>query len=148
MNWIPVIAIALSIVAIWLAVKLGGWIYQVYLILKYNSALKQSRIKEDEESALIRKGHEDYMAKHQSKIDAMKAKGYDSTSDDYYWIERENGKIKRLYNLDGKRVPLAELSKLSGANIIGNEPVLHYYGELIGKYQMLEDEAEIRKLNV
>ena len=83
MNWIVVIAVALSVIAIWLAVKLGGWTYQLYIVLKYNSELKKRQVKEDEESALIRKGHEDYMAKKKAKIDAMKAKGYDSTSDDY-----------------------------------------------------------------
>lgn len=147
MNWIVVIAVALSVIAIWLLAKFAVWILEVYRVFKYTQMLKRNQAKRDEEAALIQKGHEDYMAKQQAKIDAMKAKGFDSTSDDYYWIEREDGKIKRLYNLDGKRVPLAQLSKLSGAKLVGVNPDIWYYGEKISRYRMWDDEAEITKLN-
>jgi hypothetical protein len=148
MNWIIVIAVSLSIIAIWLLSKFFGWCIEVYRIYEYQKLQKRHQAKRDEEYALSQKKYEEYMAERQTKIDLMASKGYESAGNDgYYWIERENGKIKRLYNLEGTRVPLAELSKLSGAKIIGNEPVLYYLSEKITKHQMWNDEAEIRKLN-
>lgn len=64
------------------------------------------------------------------------------------WIFRdENGKIKSLYDLYANRVPLEELTMVPGAETIGIIPDLYYYREKISRWQMLEDEEEIRKLN-
>lgn len=86
----------------------------------------------------------------QEKIDYMTSLGLEPVrvlNDGTFWILREDGRIKELYSLDAERVPLANLSMCLSTKIIGIEPDLYYFNELITKGQMMRDEAEIRKLN-
>lgn len=51
-----------------------------------------------------------------------------------------------LYNLDGKRVPLATLAKLPGANVVGVIPTIYYHNHKLDQFTCRRDELEIAKL--
>lgn len=152
MEWTIILTIVLSAIGVVALVKIVQFLWTMGQALYLAILIKQTQNKqpefESEEQRLIRKGYEDYIEKRDKQIAIMELKGYKKLDDKgSMWMERENGKIKALYNRDGLRIPLACLSQLSGTKVVGNEPVLYFYGEKIDKWRMWKDEDEIRKLN-
>jgi hypothetical protein len=145
MMWIPFIVVAGVIVVIYFSRRVPIWV----LLYKIQ---KESQKREAKEEAKRKENYERYqelLAEKQKKVDYMKSIGLEEVygvSNDL-WILRKDGKIKELVDLDGNRRPLAELARSSGTQIVGIDPVLYYHGERIDKWKMLNDEAEIRKLN-
>ena len=129
------------------------YIRQVILIRRADK-LEREKVKKREEQERKEREKKNqecqkFAAEKDEKILFMQNLGLEEVIGVYgqLWIRREDSKIKELYDLEGNRVPLADLAIAPGTKIIGIVPDLYYYGEKISRWQMLEDEAEIRKLN-
>ena len=148
MIWTIIIAISLAVIAGYIIVKAIGWISFWIAVIKIQIESNKRQAEDDKAWKDRLKQSEEFSKKWEAKKQKMRDKGYEPVSGaDHLWIEKVDGKIVRLYNLDGKRVPLAELAETPYAETIGVNPILQYAGQKIYPSQMMRDEREIDELN-
>lgn len=123
------------------------------LLVKTLKQSKERERKEQEEYEKRRQFEEQYKKERDAKITKMTAKSYEqvfglSDQSGDLWIQRENGRIVALYNLDEKRIPLAELTQSSYTQVIGNVPEIWYNKkDHITSRELSQDDWEVRKVN-
>lgn len=146
--WILWLLPLVAIIWFWPTIKEFILIQWLYRLVRKEDIRLEKEAKEEREK--INREQQKRELKRQIKTLRMQEEGLERVSGvDDLWIKRtENGKIKELYNLDMKRVPLAELARSPYAETVGwNDVLLIYQGEKITPYRMMMDEMDIDKLN-
>lgn len=149
-----IVAIGITVIALFIigmiVKKSALAIFIVVQNIKFSAKSKVKK-KRDKAAWMVRVNREASIKKeHEDKLEVLRKKGYSIISGDHceMGLERDkNERIKALYDLDGNRIPLANLAKVWGSKVIGNDPVLVYCGEVITAYRMLQDEREIGKIS-
>jgi hypothetical protein len=146
--WILWLLPLVAIIWFWPTIRQFILIQRIYRLAKKEDKRLEEEARVEREK--ISKEEQKRQLKRQIKVLRMKEEGLEQVSGvEDLWIKRtENGKIKELYNLDMKRIPLAELARSPSSETIGwNDVTLIYQGEHIRPYRMMVDEMEIDKLN-
>lgn len=148
-----IVFVIIAVSVILLQYPIGIAISYIINVIALKKSMKKMREKALAAAAEHGEGQEveeELRKEKQEKIDYMKSLGLEEARCINFslWILRdERSKIKELYDIDAKRIPLANLAILANAKTVGIEPDLYYLGEKITKSQMINDELEIHKLN-
>jgi hypothetical protein len=149
---IVIAVIATIILVIFLIRNIPLWL----LLVRTLKESKERERKAQEEYEEHRQFEEKYKKEREAKIANMITKGYEEVSGlrgepSELWIRRQDGHIIALYDLNEKRVPLAELAESTYTQVIGNIPEI-WYGvgykkDHLSSRELSQDDWEVRKIN-
>lgn len=109
-------------------------------------AKKEAELQEKERQRK-RQQVEKFEQKRQEQIDKMLSQGYQKVGGLWgdYFIETDKSSVVAMYDINGKRVPLAYLGLSNKANVVGIDPVIYYDKYKVMPSQIIYDDIEIKR---
>lgn len=128
--------------------------YNVTTLFLYKREYKRKERKYREIAEKTRKEHEErekqvkeFEEQRQRKIANMQEKGFEKVrgmlANDYF-IECDGDNIVAMYDISGKRIPLAYLGLSREARVVGIDPVIYYDKYKVLPSQIIYDDIEVR----